>query len=143
MNNLINQNSRSIGLVLSNLPTMLPETAWTNTPNTIKQIRIDKKPGVLILYLTIKGLLKNNFKVSIAGNIVMIDLEKKRDLVISSSWGNRSHVQKSEQLRYSIYERSDVFLPGNNRNILKSARFIGNELVVKIVSVKREIIMQE
>jgi hypothetical protein len=132
MKAILNQNVNRMGLLLANSPLIYQDIVWTNTPNTIKHIRFENRPGEYIIYLTIKGLMNDNFNVHIAGNILMIVLEKKREFVIASSWGSRFQAEKSEKRIYSTFERSDVFLPGDSVKHLKSARYIDNELVIKI-----------
>jgi hypothetical protein len=114
------------------VPSNERDSVWTNTPNTINRLRVDMKPGEFCLNLGINGLNQNNYRVSIAGNFLVIVLEKKREFVSSNSWQNSNRSIKTEGHTYTLYERSDVFLPGNNLKFLKSVRYENSELIVRI-----------
>lgn len=143
MKTLRKQNFDRVGLFLDNASVFTQNTVWTNTPNTIKQIGVSERPGEVSLYLTIKGLTKDNFTVKLTGNILIITLERKHELVIASSWGRNPAHEKTERQGYTIFERSDVFLTGDNKKFLKSVHFANNELIVKIGQTKMEVNMQD
>ena len=119
------------------LPTIEKDSIWTNTPNTIERLRVDVKPGEYCLILGIKGLKPNNYKVSIVGNVLVIVLEKEREYISSDVWQYSNHSMQLHEHTYTLFERSDVFLPGNNLKFIKSIRYADGELIIK-VSYKNE-----
>jgi hypothetical protein len=127
-----NQYKNRLGVLINDASMIDQDVVWTTTPNAIRNIRVEKKSEELTINLNIKGLQEDNFKVTLAGNVLGIVLEKKREFILANSWGNTFHPATIENHIYSIFERSDLILPGHTEKHLKSVRFIENELVIKI-----------
>jgi len=134
-------NNSNFSTLISNLVTKQPDYISTNTPKTLCLISVRNLPDKIIMDISIEGLTQDNFSVKMAGNIVAIILEKKKELTKKSTWGNISLIGNKEKYYYSIFERSDIFLYGDEIKLLKSAEYING--ILKIIITKKIVEIQD
>jgi hypothetical protein len=139
MKTAFKNNIEGMGLFLANSQYLYKDVIWTDTPNTIKNLRFTRRGNDYIILLTMKGLTGDNFKVSIVGNILMIVLEKKKEFVMAAAWNDSHHIDEMVSNVYSIFERSDIFLSGDTEKKVKSVRCAENELEIVVENLKKEV----
>jgi hypothetical protein len=135
---------KTLAINNSNFSTLIPEivnrqpdNVWTSTPATLCLIRVSDTADLFILDVSIEGLTESNYSAKIVGNILAIIIEKKKELTKKSTWGNISLIGNKEKYFYSIFERSDIFLPGNEIKQLISTEYTGGILRMNIIKIKK------
>ena len=137
----INQNTGTATRPLIGLNTINNEVIWTNTPGTIRNIRTDFTEDFIALRFYVKGLTTNNFTVRVSGNLLVIIIERKKEVMKTGSWGKSYYdTYYSQKFNYSVFERSDIFLPGDKIKKLENVKFSDGELCVKIRFLKEEMV---
>jgi HSP20 family molecular chaperone IbpA len=133
---------KTLAINNTNFNTLIPEKSvknpdyiWTSAPNKVNLINVSNSANSIKMDISMDGLSENNFSVKIAGNIIAIVLERKKELTKKSSWGNFSLNGDNEKYHYSIFERSDIFLYGTEIKILKSVKY--DQGILKIIVLKK------
>jgi hypothetical protein len=134
-------NNSKFSTLIPNIVTKQPDYIWTSTPATLSLINVRDMPDKILMDVSIDGLNEHNFSLKIAGNILSVIVEKKKELTKKSTWGNISLIGNKERYFYTIFERSDIFLPGNEIKQLKSVEYDNG--IVKIWITKKNIEMFE
>ena len=129
----INQNIGTVTRPLVGLNTMDNEVIWTNTPGTVRNIRTDFNEEFIDLRFSVKGLTTNNYTVKVSGNLLVLIIERKKEVMKTGSWGKSYYDSyNTQKFNYSVFERSDIFLPGDRIKKLENVKFIDGELCVTI-----------
>jgi HSP20 family molecular chaperone IbpA len=123
----------NFGTLIPNIITKQPDFVWTSTPAKLSLNNVKDLPDRIIMDVSIEGLKEHNFSIKIAGNIMAVIIEKKKELTKKSTWGNISLIGNKEKYFYSIFERSDIFLPGSEIKELISADYKDGVLKICIV----------
>lgn len=116
------------------------EVIWTNTPGTIRNIHTAFDGDFMDIKFSVKGLNSNNFSVKVSGNLLVVIVERKKEVMKTGSWG-KSYYDScySQKFNYSVFERSDIFLPGEQLKKLEDVKFDEGDLFVRIQYLREEI----
>jgi HSP20 family molecular chaperone IbpA len=124
---------------IPNYRPLMPEIIVNNSdfirvskPSTVCLMNVRNLSGILSMDASIEGLTEHNFSLKIAGNRLVVIIEKKKELTKKSTWGDVSLMGNNEKYYYSIFERSDIFLPGNEDKQLISAEYKQGMLKISI-----------
>jgi hypothetical protein len=105
---------------------------WTNNPSLLSSFKLNLGTTSMMLELSIRGLTENNYSVKVVGNLLVIILERKKDLIKDNQWGSALVSGNNGKYTLSIFERSDIFLPGVSKKKLKSVQFCNGALKIKL-----------